>query len=131
MPPADKFTFRKHSSIGAAAAEDDAKFLNSCFVDNGDLATLLDRDDPRRIILGRTGMGKSALLGHLGEVVQTITLNPEVLSFNFVTNNTVLQFFVTAGVKLDLFFKLLWRHAFTVELLKHKYHIQTAADSMS
>jgi hypothetical protein len=131
MPPAEKFTFRKHSSIGAAAAEDDAKFLNFCFVDTGDLATLLDRDDPRRIILGRTGMGKSALLAQLGDAAQTITLNPEVLSFNYVTNNTVLQFFLTAGVKLDLFFKLLWRHAFTVELLKRKYHIQTEADSMS
>jgi hypothetical protein len=127
----DKFTFRKHASIGAAAAEDDSKFLESCFTDTGDLATLMDCDDPRRLILGRTGTGKSALVWQLGQRQGTITLNPEVLAFNHVTNNAVLQFFLAAGVKLDLFFKLLWRHAFTVELLKYKYHIQTAADSRS
>jgi hypothetical protein len=128
---AEYFTFRKHSSIGAEAAEDDSKYLSTCFVDTGDLSVLLDRDDPRRLILGRTGVGKSALLRQLSEIEGALTLSPEILSFNYVTNNTVLQFFLAAGVKLDLFFKLLWRHAFTVELLKSKYHIQTEADSRS
>ena len=123
-----RFTFRKHSSIGAESAEDDARFLPACFVDTGDLGPLLDCKDPRRLILGRTGTGKSALLKHLSEQASVIELNPQVLAFNHITNSTVLQFFLAAGVKLDLFFRLLWRHAFTVDLLKWKYDITAVRD---
>lgn len=119
----DKFKFRRHASVGAAAAEEDEKFLAVCFVDTGDLATLLDCHEPKRIILGRTGIGKTALLNQLVEEENAIEINPEALSFNYLTNSTILKFFLDAGVKLDLFFKLLWRHVFTVELLKKKYHI--------
>jgi len=110
MPNSDKFTFRKHASIGAAAAEEDTKFLTECFIDNGDLEPLIDCSDRRRIILGRTGAGKSALLKRLVSKTNAIVINPETLSFNYLTNSTILQFFLEAGVKLDLFFKLLWRH---------------------
>lgn len=131
MPSADKFTFRKHASIGAAAAEEDSKFLAECFVDNGDLEPLADCTDRRRIVLGRTGAGKSALLQRLIEEKNAIVINPETLSFNYLTNSTVLQFFLEAGVKLDLFFKLLWRHVFTVELLKRRYDLRTQNEAKS
>lgn len=127
----ERFKFRKHASIGAAAAEEDGSFLADCFVDNGDLAPLLDCSDRRRIILGRTGTGKSALLKHLAGNINTIFINPETLSFNYLTNSTILQFFLEAGVKLDLFFKLLWRHVFTVELIKCRYDLKTQRDTRS
>jgi len=127
----DKFTFRKHASIGAAAAEEDTKFLAECFVDNGDLEPLADCSDRRRIILGRTGAGKSALVSRLIEDTNAIVINPETLSFNYLTNSTILQFFLEAGVKLDLFFKLLWRHVFTVELLKDRYALKSRSDTES
>ncbi len=131
MPSADKFTFRKHASIGAAAAEEDSKFLSECFVDTGDLEPLRDCSDRRRIVLGRTGAGKSALLKRLIEEKNAIVINPETLSFNYLTNSTILQFFLEAGVKLDLFFKLLWRHVLTVELLKKRYDLKTQTDTKS
>jgi hypothetical protein len=130
MPP-EKFRFRKHSSVGAASAEDDSQFLSTCFVDTGDLTTLLDSSDPRRLVLGRTGSGKSALLLQIQNRSNAATINPQTLAFNHVTNSTVLQFFLAAGVKLDLFFRLLWRHVFAVELLKEKYHVRTEAESRS
>jgi hypothetical protein len=104
MPTTDKFTFRKHASIGAAAAEEDTKFLSECFIDNGDIDPLLDCSDRRRIILGRTGAGKSALVKRLISQTGAIVISPESLAFNFLTNSTTLQFFLEAGVKLDLFF---------------------------
>jgi hypothetical protein len=131
MPHPERFTFRKHASIGAAAAEEDVKFLSECFIDNGDLEPLLDCSDRRRIILGRTGAGKSALLKKLIDEANAIVINPETLSFNYLTNSTVLQFFLEAGVKLDLFFKLLWRHVFTVELLRRRYDLKTKSDTHS
>jgi len=131
LAQAQRFTFRKHSSIGAAAAEDDTGFLSACFTDTGDLSPLLDCHDPRRLVLGRTGCGKSAIISHLHEANNAITLDPQSLAFNHITNSTVLQFFLAAGVKLDLFFRLLWRHAFTVELLKWRYNIRSEAESQS
>lgn len=126
MSNSQKFTFRKHASVGAAAAEDDERFLSDCFIDNGDLSPLLDCADRRRIILGRTGVGKSALIKQLADTKENVILvNPETLSFNYLTNSTILQFFLEIGVNLDLFFKLLWRHVFTVELLKARYDLRT------
>jgi hypothetical protein len=81
--------------------------------------------------LGRTGAGKSALLGKLIRQTNAIVINPETLSFNYLTNSTVLQFFLEAGVKLDLFFKLLWRHVFTVELLRRRYDLKSRVETES
>src|ERR1017187_9710797 len=131
MSQADRFTFRKHASIGAAAAEEDAKFLTECFIDNGDFEPLIDCSDRRRIVLGRTGAGKSALLRKLIDETNAIVINPETLSFNYLTNSTVLQFFLEAGVKFDLFFKLLWRHVFTVELLRRRYDLKSKVETHS
>lgn len=123
MRKTDRFRFRKHATIGAAAAEEDQEYLAECFVDTGDLSTLQDCANPRRIVIGRTGTGKTALLNALARHENAILIRPESLSFNYLARSTVLQFFLEAGVKLDLFFRLLWRHVFTVELLKKKYHI--------
>jgi len=64
MPAKPAFIFKKLDSVGAAAAEEDKRFLKACFVDTGDLDVLRDCADPRRIVLGRTGSGKTALLEH-------------------------------------------------------------------
>jgi hypothetical protein len=121
----DQFKFRKHATVGAASAEDDRTFLNDCFIDTGDLTTISDCENSKRIILGRTGTGKSALLSALMKKPNAINIEPENLSFNFLANSTCLQFFLESGVKLDLFFRLLWRHVFTVELIKKRYDIRT------
>jgi hypothetical protein len=48
----DQFVFRKHDNVGSAAAEHDSQFLDDCFVDTGDIKFLLDRNNPKRIIVG-------------------------------------------------------------------------------
>lgn len=123
-PQDESFVFRKHDSIGSAAAEDDAKFLEECFIDTGDLDQLIDCKNPRRIIVGRTGAGKSALIYMLRErSSHVIELSPHSLSLNFIANNNVIAFFETAGVNLSIFYGLLWKHILVVELLKKKFNI--------
>jgi hypothetical protein len=119
-----QFRFRRHDSIGAAAAEDDSTFLNSCFVDTGDLSVLLDCNNPRRIVVGRTGSGKTALLmGLKNRAEHVLDISPESLSLNYIANSTIIRFFFEIGVNLDVFYKLLWRHLFTVEIFKDRYGI--------
>jgi hypothetical protein len=128
----DQFVFRKHANVGAADAIEDKKFLLESFVDNGELAILSDMTKPQCIILGRTGSGKTALLEKLDENYEKVMkLAPEGLALTYVANNNVLNFFVVAGVKLDLFYRLLWRHVFAVEIIKEHYQIinERARDS--
>jgi len=127
-----EYVFKRHASIGAADAADDKKFLKQCFIDTGDSNVLRNCDDPRRIIVGRTGVGKSALLQNLKDIEDhVIELPPETLSLNYICNSDIIKFFENAGVKLDIFYQLLWRHVFTVELLKAKYGIKDEKSNKS
>src|SRR5207247_998662 len=123
---------RSTDSIGAAGAEDD-EFLKECFVDTGSLDLLCDVRDRRLILLGRTGTGKSALLTILEQRKSghVIRISAEHLALTYVANSTVLNFFGAIGVNLDPFFKLLWRHVLTVEILQRYFGDSPAAESPS
>ena len=132
MDKKGKFRFRKLDNIGAADAEEDKQFLEACFVETGQLEILRDCRDPRRIILGRTGSGKTALIQKMVEIEErTIEVKPESLALSYISNSTILNFVSNLGVKLDIFFKLLWRHVFTVELIKFHFGIQTEDQKFS
>ena len=127
--PSGSFKFKKNSTIGAAAAENDHHFLEKCYIDTGDLAVLTDTTSHRQIVVGRTGSGKTALLTRLKETQpNVIELSPFNLSFEYISSSQVIRFFTEAGVNMDPFFKLLWRHVFTVELIKKLHKI---TDNMS
>lgn len=126
------FRFRKNDNIGEAEAESDDEFLSKCFVDNGDIGTLLDCKASQRILVGRTGAGKSALI----KMVQSrgdhvISVPPEQLALSHLSNSSVIKFFEEAGANLDVFYQLLWRHVLVVELLKHKYKINNEQSQRS
>lgn len=127
-----KFIFRKHAAIGAADAIDDVKFLSQAFIDNGELGILCDMSEPKCIVTGRTGAGKTALLEQLSRTQEkVIKITPEGLALTHISNSEVLSFFIEAGVNMDLFYRLLWRHVFAVELIREHYQIinEQARDS--
>lgn len=120
----EKFRFKKNAIIGAADADEDSKFLKATFIDTGVLSILRDCNDHRSIVLGRTGAGKTALLNMLyNNEEHTIRILPESLSLSYISNSNILNFVSKAGVKIDILFRLLWRHIITVELLKTRYKI--------
>jgi hypothetical protein len=119
-----KFIFRHNLSVGAAQAELDSRFLFECFIDTGDLEILTNCEDPRRIIAGRTGSGKSALIYMIKENKKNvIEIRPEALALTYISNSKVINFFTEVGVKMDIFYRLLWRHIFVVEILKARFHM--------
>lgn len=120
------FRFRRNAKIGEAAAEEDDDFLFQSFLDVGDFDELKNTRSPRRIVVGRTGSGKTALLRYLQHSEEhVIEVEPENLSLNFIANNEVIRFFDDIGVKLDLFYGLLWKHVLAVELLRSRYALTT------
>lgn len=113
-----QFKFRPGIEIGSLSAEDD-KFLFDAFVNKIEYQRLEDVGDPKSIILGRTGSGKSAILRQIENSVDHVTrINPEELSLQFISNSTILTYFRSLNIKLDLFYKLLWKHVIVIEILK-------------
>jgi len=120
----DRYRFRNTDHIGSAAAEDDAEYLDTCFIDSGELSRLADPEDRVSIVLGRTGSGKSALILQLAKHSNAIILRPDELALSYLANSSILQFVSSIGVKIDIFFRLLWRHALIVEVLRKHFQIQ-------
>lgn len=60
-----------------------------------------------------------------------INVQPESLALNYISNSNILNFVLQLGVNLDIFFRLLWRHVFVVEILKALFKIQDETDSLS
>ena len=118
-----EFRFRKTDTIGAASAEDDSEFLKTCFVETGEYEVLKDQTDIRQIVLGRTGSGKSALFERLKQEAEerVISIEPHDLALTYVSNSSVIRYFSDLGVNLDPFYKLLWRHVLTVEVLRRHF----------
>lgn len=124
------FRFKRGASVGEPDAESDQRFLDKCFTDTGYYEALVDCTNPQRIIIGRTGAGKSALIHRLkSQEENVIEIAPEELSLNFLSNSDILQTLSAAGVRLDIFYVLLWKHVFAVELLKAKFSLRTEEET--
>lgn len=119
----------RNTKLGALDAETDGELLDKCFVDKGDLEQLLDVANPLAIILGRTGSGKSALIHKIETSVPSRSkLDPNDVSIRFLEYSDIIKFFDALDIKLDLFYRLLWRHLLVVELLKLRYNIRNEED---
>lgn len=123
-------TIRRGLRLGDLEAETDIELLSETFIDNGELPLLEDVQRAESIIVGRTGAGKSALLIELASRAHAFKiLDPNDISVRFLESSDIIQFFETIGVNLDLFYKLLWRHILTIELLKIRYSLKSETDS--
>lgn len=105
-------------SVGSPDAETDNQ-LSEVFVDNGSLDALVNINNPKCIIIGRTGTGKSALIKKIQENETYVkTIDPERMSLTFLSNSTILKYLRSEDVNLNFFYKLLWKHVFIVEIIK-------------
>lgn len=114
----------RYLTVGAADAIEDKTYLINCFLDNGSASILQDLSDPRCVALGRTGVGKTALLEVINsDQERIINLDPSMLAISYLANNELIRFFAESGVNMDLFYRLLWRHVLIVEIIKAHYNI--------
>ncbi len=115
--------FRSEDTLGSNDAEDDKEYLLNCFIDVGDYNQLLDFSNKRCLVLGRTGIGKTALITKLQEEHgdKVIVIKPESLAMQHITNSTIIRYMNDLGIELNTFYKLLWRHALCVEIFQHHF----------
>jgi hypothetical protein len=60
-----------------------------------------------------------------------ISINPDLLSLTHISNSNVIKFFSEVGINLNLFYRLLWRHVFVVEILKERFGIDNEQQKQS
>ncbi|MEQ9467872.1 MAG: hypothetical protein RLN88_10710 [Ekhidna sp.] len=113
-----KFRIKKTLNIGSPDAETD-ELLFDVYVKSQILEEVINTRSQKSILLGRTGSGKSAIIKYIEKKCLNVTrIEPESLSLRYLSNSTVLSYFKSLGINLNLFFKVLWKHVFVVELLK-------------
>lgn len=116
-------------SLGVADAEEDEHYLDTCFVEIDEFEVVTDLGAPQCIVLGRTGTGKTATIINIAKKFEnTIELKPSDLALRYVSNSEIIKFFSEIGLKLDVFYQLLWRHVLCVELLKFRFKIKNKGD---
>ncbi|MEF9674629.1 DNA repair protein [Pectobacterium aroidearum] len=126
----NSYKFRKNAEIGKLEAETDS-FLSSCFYKSDVFNGLINFDHgvsnpdfTRRIIVGRTGSGKTALLKQiLGSDAIKIhdKIEAENTVFEHINNNVFISNLMEKGVDLRVFYKSLWLHVLLVKVINLLY----------
>jgi hypothetical protein len=118
---------RSNFNLGGEQAEADDYFLNNAFYRSGDYEAVSSRTDPRCFIVARTGAGKSALLKQLEKdnPDHVVRITPEDLSLPYITDLGVMKYLDSLKINLDPLFIALWKHVFVVELIRHRYDVNT------
>ncbi|MDW6092052.1 P-loop NTPase fold protein [Vibrio rhizosphaerae] len=121
------YIFRKTDTIGNLDAETDS-FLNDCFLESDVYKSLVKFDDDndlvKRIIIGRTGSGKTALLKKLStdsRIKKYDTIEAESTVFEHIKNNVFISQLMENGVDLRVFYKSLWQHVLLVKVIDLLY----------
>ncbi|MBK1785668.1 P-loop ATPase, Sll1717 family [Prauserella cavernicola] len=119
---------RSTFTLGGEQAEADG-LLDDAFYESDDFAVISSREDKRCFVVGRTGSGKSAALQRLEELNpdRVIRVSPEDLSLPYITNLQAIRYLDSLDINLDNFWTTLWKHVLLVEIIKHRYKVNSPA----
>lgn len=118
------FVFKNSDQIGSLDAESDT-FLEECFLESNVYETLKkfnkDVDFTKRIIVGRTGSGKTAILKKLAQdpiVKKHAVIEAESTVFEHINNNVFISQLLNNNIDLRVFYKSLWIHVLIVKVIE-------------
>lgn len=118
------YIFKNSDQIGSLDAESDS-FLEECFLESNVYETLRkfnsDSDFTKRIIVGRTGSGKTAILKKLASdpiVKKQSVIEAESTVFEHINNNVFISQLMNNGIDLRVFYKSLWIHVLIVKVIE-------------
>ena len=126
--PTKRPRLRSTFILGGEQAEAD-DLLDDAFYESGDYLVIESHDDKRCFIVGRTGSGKSAILRRLEELNpdRVIRITPEDLSLPYITNLQAIRYLDALKINLDNFWMTLWKHVLLVEIIRHRYKVNSPA----
>lgn len=129
---AKKTRFKSGFTLGGEQAEADPLLVDA-FFESADYDVIRSTSDPRCFVIGRTGAGKSAAFQRIEEDAgdHVIRINPEDLSLPYITDLQVIRYLDSLDVNLDLFWIALWKHVLLVEIIRHRYSVNTPAAKQS
>lgn len=126
----NSYKFRNNDEIGKLEAETDS-YLDSCFYESNVFKGIINFDSSeknpdftRRIIVGRTGSGKSALLKKIlskGNIKIHDTIEAENTIFEHINNNIFISDLILKGIDLRGFYKSLWLHVLLMKVIPAVY----------
>lgn len=118
-----KFLLRRNMNIGTGMAENDGEFLKKCFLETPEYETLLDFEDKKMILLGRTGSGKTALLKILldNKDLVPIEIRPATFVMQYISNIPFIRIMKNSGLNLSVFYKFLWMHEIISNIIKQYF----------
>lgn len=118
------YIFKNSDQIGSLDAESDS-FLEDCFLESNVYEILrkfsTDSDFTKRIIVGRTGSGKTAILKKLTTdsiVKKQAVIEAESTVFEHINNNVFISQLMNSGIDLRVFYKSLWIHVLIVKVIE-------------
>ena len=126
MQPSRNPRLGQEFTLGGEAAEHDDLLLES-FYETWLYRSIESRRDRKCFLVGRTGAGKSACLlqleeRHSGHVIR---LNPEDLALPYLIEHDVIRYLSSLEVRLDPLFIALWKHVLLIEIIKHRYQVDS------
>ncbi len=114
-----QIVFKRDMNIGTISAESDQEFLLNCFIETPEYSEILDFQNKKSILLGRTGSGKTALLNQIQKDVDFyIEIKPDTFAMQYITNVPFVVKLKREGVNLDIFYKFLWLHEIISQIIK-------------
>ena len=132
----NKYIFRKNDRIGNLEAETDS-FLDNCFFESDVFKGIVNFDPSsenpdftKRVIVGRTGSGKTALLKQIishSNVKSHDVIEAENTVFEHIKNNRFISELVSNNVDLRVFYKSLWLHVLLVKVIHQVYRSTNAS----
>jgi hypothetical protein len=116
--------------IGQISAEADNEFLFDCFIDHPALAQMKDPASPKMILLGSTGVGKTAILRMIEKSANRVhSIELDELSLGYIGNSNVIAFLNSLDVSIDHFLQAMWKHVICIEYIKLRYNTDTQQKS--
>jgi hypothetical protein len=113
-------------NIGGESAEADP-LLDRAFFTTSQYQLAASHDSFDCFLIGRTGSGKSAILRRLGDQHSNhvVRINPEDVSLPYIAAIDIFQYLDSLDVNLDLLWIALWKHVILIEVIKHRYNIDS------
>ena len=109
--PKSRPLIRRKTNLGSMQAEEDQQFLDDCFINTEECEQVLDIENSKFLLMGRTGSGKSAIIKEIEKQEEVVLkIEPESLALNYISNSDVLVILLYSQIPHDTSSILVYVH---------------------